>query len=61
MNPSLFYPEHGDLADEPKAVCAACFVQDDCRETGLREQFGVWGGLSERGRVQLRTSRRNAG
>lgn len=37
-----------------KAICASCPVRDECLEAGMSEHQGVWGGLSEAGRRQLR-------
>jgi WhiB family redox-sensing transcriptional regulator len=55
MDPALFYPEQGDSADEPKAVCRDCPVQVQCLEHALRyhEKIGVWGGASERDRRRI--------
>ncbi|MCK5757416.1 MULTISPECIES: WhiB family transcriptional regulator [unclassified Mycolicibacterium] len=43
-----------------KAVCAQCCVLETCRDFALhhREQFGVWGGLTEDERAILLTTRR---
>ncbi len=32
-----------------KAICRVCPVIDDCRQhsLGIREQFGIWGGMTE--------------
>ncbi len=37
------------------AVCAGCPVLDECRRHGLgvRETYGVWGGLTEEDRQQI--------
>ncbi|MFD5697501.1 WhiB family transcriptional regulator [Streptomyces lasiicapitis] len=44
-----------------KSVCASCPVQPQCQEWALaeREEYGIWGGLTERERVSIlrRTSR----
>lgn len=48
-DPAIFFPE-GDQSDtEAKQCCARCPVRDRCRDYALtaREEFGVWGGLSE--------------
>lgn len=50
----LFFPERGETTSAAKAVCAGCPVRDECREFGMRERFGVWGGASERERKTLR-------
>jgi len=58
MDPELFHPDRGESSDEAKAVCAGCPVQLRCRWFALShlEKFGVWGGLSERQRRQVRRS-----
>ena len=33
-----------------KAICADCPVVAECAAAGLREVYGVWGGMSERDR-----------
>lgn len=50
----LFFPERGDIVSvrEAKAVCAACPVQEECRDFALEHLTlrGVWGGMSGRER-----------
>lgn len=36
------------------AVCNACLLKDDCLESGLTEEFGVWGGALPAERRRLR-------
>ena len=57
-----FFPARGESAREAKAICATCAVRDQCLEYAMRwdQLCGVWGGLSERERRQLRRERRNA-
>lgn len=40
-----------------KAICLVCPVISDCRDHALdvREQFGIWGGLTEMERKELLT------
>jgi hypothetical protein len=56
-----FFPPKGANWKTYKALtdcCAGCPVLDDCREWGLRfEHYGVWGGLTERGRQMERKAR----
>lgn len=56
LNPDLFYPARGEPTDTAKAVCDSCPVQSDCLDFALRtnQQFGIWGGISERARCHLR-------
>jgi WhiB family redox-sensing transcriptional regulator len=46
---------------DAKAICAGCPVREECLEYAMRwdQLCGVWGGLSERERRQLRRQRRN--
>ena len=61
-DPELFFPTgvNGpalEQAEEAKAVCHRCPVQEPCLQWALdtRQEYGVWGGLSE---DELRTLRR---
>lgn len=63
----LFFPdrEHRTVkagATNAKAVCGRCPVQEQCLQWALqtRQDFGVWGGLTEkeRERMHRRTKRR---
>lgn len=56
MSVDLFYPHRGDNAtgDAAKAVCDGCPVARFCAHYGLREHWGVWGGMSEKQRRRLR-------
>jgi WhiB family redox-sensing transcriptional regulator len=56
MNGKGFYPERGESVAEGKAVCARCPVRATCLAEALlkRERFGIWGGVSERGRQRMR-------
>jgi WhiB family redox-sensing transcriptional regulator len=55
-----FFPARGESVREAKAVCAACCVREPCLEYAMRFDHlsGVWGGMSERERRQLRRRRR---
>lgn len=56
-DPEAFFPELGGSCLPAKAVCRRCEVRDDCLTWAMatREPHGVWGGLSERERMRLRT------
>ena len=56
VDPDLFFPDQGGQVRTPKQVCARCPVRVDCLDYALTndERHGVWGGLSERERRQLR-------
>lgn len=57
---SLFYAERGESTQEAKEVCDGCLVREACLEYAMarRENLGMWGGMSERGRRELRRQRR---
>jgi WhiB family transcriptional regulator, redox-sensing transcriptional regulator len=54
-DPAIFFPEGHESDAEAKQVCAGCPVRDRCRDYALaaREEFGVWGGLSEDERTAI--------
>ena len=57
-DPELFFPEGPEeRAQELQAVavCMACPAMEACQRDALaaREQFGVWGGLTESERLQI--------
>ncbi|WP_042368135.1 WhiB family transcriptional regulator [Streptacidiphilus neutrinimicus] len=64
----FFHPagERGTMFEEreraAKRICAACPVLAECREYALEcaEEFGVWGGLTENERGEVRRRRRKA-
>lgn len=66
-DPELFFPVGiGPTAlaqeSEAKAVCRACPVQAECLEWSLTtcQDAGVWGGLGEDERREIRRARRRA-
>jgi hypothetical protein len=58
QDPEAWFPEKGGSVREAKAMCARCPFTDACREYALDrpDLLGVWGGLSQRERQQLRAS-----
>lgn len=60
LDPTVFYPSTDEEADEAKAVCFTCPVQEDCLEhaIGNREHNGIWGGATERERQRIIRRRR---
>jgi WhiB family transcriptional regulator, redox-sensing transcriptional regulator len=61
--PELFFPVSAagqslDQAERAKAVCAVCTVRRECLQFALatRQDYGVWGGMSEQERHQDRTA-----
>jgi WhiB family redox-sensing transcriptional regulator len=58
VDPELFFPPSGNSAAgrRAKQVCAACQVQQRCKQWALDrpEEHGIWGGTTKRERRQLR-------
>lgn len=54
-DPSLWFPQAGESADEAKAICTTCPVRDDCLNDAMnnRDMHGIRGGLSVRERRRL--------
>lgn len=59
VDPEIFFPERGGSSKAARAVCKDCKVQSQCLDYALnnKEQFGIWGGTSERERRRLRKER----
>ena len=59
---SLFFPTQGEDSQQAIAVCNLCPVRAACLRYALDngEQWGVWGGTSERQRRRLRLAERRA-
>jgi WhiB family transcriptional regulator, redox-sensing transcriptional regulator len=60
LDPTIFYPEDDDDADDAKTICSECGVRVSCLEHALanREKVGVWGGATERERRRIIRQRR---
>lgn len=62
VDPELWHPEKGGSTRDAKRVCRRCPLMAACREWALdhpqEARHGVWGGLSERERRELRRQRR---
>lgn len=63
-DPDLFFPvsftgRSLEQADEAKAVCARCLVRRQCLSFALRtrQAHGIWGGLTEEERYEMRHDR----
>jgi len=59
-DPDVFFPSHGDPGTEARRICGLCPVRDDCLEysTGADED-GIWAGLDQAERRNLRRQRRH--
>ncbi|QFG09439.1 WhiB family transcription factor [Mycobacterium phage Yuna] len=56
-DPEAFFPEKGQSAEPARRICRGCPVLDDCLDRALGydgEVFGVWGGLTQRDRRDIR-------
>ncbi|MDT6987202.1 WhiB family transcriptional regulator [Streptomyces lusitanus] len=56
----FFFPEPGSSVREAKRICGLCPIRAVCLEYALTHdmRFGVWGGLSEKERHELRRTGR---
>ena len=52
----FFFPEPGSSVREAKRICALCEMRPACLDSALPndERFGVWGGISDKERLDLR-------
>lgn len=61
MPVELFYQERGQTGyhvDIPvREACSRCPVQQECLESGMNEEFGIWGGTTQKDRRVLRRER----
>lgn len=56
-DPELFFPEEGNTSRTAKALCIGrCSVRSECLDYALvnKEEYGIWGGLSEDERSKLK-------
>ena len=54
----LFFPSHGDPGTEARRICFRCAVRRECLEYAIAAgELGIWGGLDERERSNLRKKR----
>jgi len=67
VEPELFFPPSNAYAEEAKSVCRSCQVAADCLTFALaeetRQDYGVWGGMTESERAALlrRRARKRTG
>ena len=59
MDPDLFFSERGDGYEQAVKVCRRCPVQAECLAYAMshQEKFGMWGGVSMKGRLRIRRGR----
>lgn len=64
LDADLFFPERGESGgfQDALAVCESCPVREECLEYALEagERYGIWGGLNEKRRRQLKRDRKAA-
>lgn len=62
LDPSMFFPKTGEMnvLRAAQSVCKTCSVKQNCLNDNLYEEFGVWGGTSERERRAIRRQRKGA-
>lgn len=54
-NADLFFSEEGSEIAQAKQICNGCPIIQKCRDWAIgNENFGVWGGMSERERYLAR-------
>ena len=62
VDPDIFFPVSDEEAEDAKAICRQCPVQEPCLDWALarREKEGVWGGATERERRRIIRRRRRS-
>lgn len=59
VDPELFFPHVGGTGRDAKKICKTCQVLNECRHYALSHDLsGVWGGLSENERKEIRRGRK---
>jgi WhiB family redox-sensing transcriptional regulator len=55
-DPELFFPTSRESIDKAISICASCPVQPECLDYALDagERFGIWGGVTEKSRRNVR-------
>lgn len=60
-DPMMWFPAVGESTRRAKAICGECPVRAECLDYALglsgSDDFGIWGGTSERQRRALRKER----
>jgi WhiB family redox-sensing transcriptional regulator len=59
MDPDVFFPNSGSGVIVAQKICQRCPVAEPCLDYALEQriEFGVWGGVSERGRRRILQAR----
>jgi WhiB family redox-sensing transcriptional regulator len=55
-DPNLWHPSKGEDQRPAKQICARCPIREGCAAyaIGAQETFGIWGGMAECERKQVR-------
>ncbi|QJD50455.1 WhiB family transcription factor [Mycobacterium phage Chris] len=56
-DPEAFFPDKGQSAEPARRICGRCPILDECLDHALAqdgEVFGIWGGLTQRDRREIR-------
>ena len=58
-DPGAFFPSHGDPGTQAREICRACLVRGDCLQYATNaDESGIWGGLDQQERRNLKRKRR---
>lgn len=57
-DPDMFFPSHGEPGTKARQICDGCAVRDQCLDYAVEaDEFGIWGGLDQQERRNLRRKR----
>jgi WhiB family redox-sensing transcriptional regulator len=58
-DPDVSFPSRGDPGTKARLICGICPVRDDCLEYSTEaDEYGIWGGLDQDERQNLRRRQR---
>jgi WhiB family redox-sensing transcriptional regulator len=58
-DPDAFFPSHGDPGTKARRICGICPVRNDCLAYATEaDEHGIWGGLDQDERRNLRRRQR---
>lgn len=59
---SIFFPERGASTTPARTICSKCPVWKNCLDYAVRnyQAFGIWGGLTEKERGQIKKAHKIA-
>lgn len=55
IEPEIFFPVSDEDAGPARAICGGCPVREECLLFSFqnRERYGVWGGVTEKERIEM--------